>query len=58
VPFETSEALLGHSRPVLVRTYDQHHPLVEMLEAVEKVAAEIARIVEGSAGRAHLKRIV
>jgi integrase len=47
VPFETSEALLGHSRPVLVRTYDQHHPLVEMQEAVEKVAAEIERIVAG-----------
>jgi integrase len=46
-PFEIAEALLGHSRPLLVRTYDQHHPLVEMLEAVERVAAEIERIVSG-----------
>jgi integrase len=49
-PFEIAEMLLGHSRPTLVRTYDQHHPLVEMQEAVEKVAAEIARIVEGERG--------
>jgi integrase len=50
VPFEIAEMLLGHSRPTLVRTYDQHHPLIEMKEAVEKVAAEIARIVEGERG--------
>jgi integrase len=49
-PFEIAEMLLGHSRPMLVRAYDQHHPLVEMQEAVEKVAAEIARIVEGERG--------
>ena len=39
--------LLGHSRPMLVRAYDQHHPLVEMQEAVERVSAEIDCIVSG-----------
>jgi integrase len=47
VPFEISEMLLGHSQPLLVRTYDQHSHLAAMAEAVEKVSAEIARIVEG-----------
>jgi integrase len=46
-PFEISEMLLGHSQPTLVRTYDQHSHLAAMQEAVDKVAAEIARIVEG-----------
>jgi integrase len=47
VPFEIAERLLGHSAPLLVRTYDQHSHLPAMLEAVEKVAAEVERIVEG-----------
>jgi integrase len=47
VPFEIAEMALGHTMPVLVRTYDQHSHLSAMLEAVEKVAAEIERIVEG-----------
>jgi hypothetical protein len=46
-PFEIAEMLLGHSRPMLVRAYDQHHPLVEMQEAVERVSAEIDCIVSG-----------
>jgi integrase len=46
-PFETAERLLGHSQSLLVRTYDQHSHLGAMLEAVEKVASEIARIVAG-----------
>jgi integrase len=46
-PFEISEMLLGHSQPTLVRTYDQHSHLPAMQEAVEKVATEIAHIVEG-----------
>jgi integrase len=57
VPFEIAERLLGHSQPVLVRTYDQHSHLPAMLEAVEKVAAEVERIVSGGEGRAHLRRI-
>jgi integrase len=47
VPFEVAERLLGHSQPLLVRTYDQHSHLPAMLEAVEKVAAEVERIVSG-----------
>jgi integrase len=46
-PFEIAEALLGHAQPVLVRTYDRHLPLAAMLEATQKVASEIGRIVEG-----------
>jgi integrase len=44
--FETAERLLGHAQPLLIRTYDQHSHLPAMLEAVEKVAAEVERIVE------------
>jgi integrase len=47
VPFEIAEALLGHAQPVLVRTYDRHLPLAGMLEATEKLASEVARIVAG-----------
>jgi integrase len=47
VPFEVAERLLGHAQPLLVKTYDQHSHLPAMLEAVEKVAAEIERIVSG-----------
>jgi integrase len=47
VPFEIAERCLGHSQNLLVKTYDQHSHLPAMLEAVEKVAAEVARIVEG-----------
>jgi integrase len=49
VPFETAERLLGHAQPLLVKTYDQHSHLPAMLEAVQKVAAEVERIVEGLA---------
>jgi integrase len=50
VPFEVAERLLGHSQPLIVKTYDQHSHLPAMLEAVEKVAAEIERIVESEGG--------
>ena len=49
-PHHTAERLLGHAMPVLTETYDRHHPLVEMLEAAERVAAEIERIVSGERG--------
>jgi integrase len=47
VPFEIAERLLGHSQPTLVKTYDQHSHLPAMQEAVEKLAAEVERIVSG-----------
>jgi integrase len=47
VPFEIAERALGHSPALLVKTYDQHLHLGALLDAVEKVAAEIERIVEG-----------
>jgi integrase len=47
VPFEVAERLLGHAQPLIARTYDRHSHLPAMLEAVEKVAAEVERIVEG-----------
>jgi integrase len=50
VPFEVAERLLGHSMPTLVATYDQHSHLPAMAEAVDKLAAEIARIVSGEKG--------
>jgi integrase len=47
VPFEIAERCLGHAQNLLVKTYDQHSHLPAMQEAVEKVAAEIERIVAG-----------
>jgi integrase len=44
---EVSEMLLGHSRPTLVANYDLHSHLAAMQEGVDRVAAEIARIVNG-----------
>jgi integrase len=51
VPQEVSERLLGHSRPLLDKTYDQHSHLPAMQEAVNKLAAEIERIVKGGDGK-------
>jgi integrase len=45
VPLEVAERALGHSQSLLLRTYDQHSHLPAMQEAVDKVAAEVARIV-------------
>jgi integrase len=47
IPFETSERLLGHSQPTIAKTYDRHSHLPAMSEAVNKMAAEIERIVAG-----------
>jgi integrase len=47
VPFDIAERCLGHSQNLLVKTYDQHSHLPAMQEAMDKVSAEIARIVEG-----------
>jgi integrase len=47
VPFDIAERCLGHSQNLLVKTYDQHSHLPAMLEAMEKVSAEIARTIEG-----------
>ena len=50
VPFEIAERCLGHAQALLVQTYDRHSHLPAMLESVEKVAAEIERIVSGERG--------
>jgi integrase len=47
VPFDIAERCLGHSRGLLVATYDQHSHLPAMQEAVDKVAAEVERIISG-----------
>jgi integrase len=47
VPFEIAERLLGHSQPILTKTYDKHSHLPAMLEATEKVAAEVEFIITG-----------
>jgi integrase len=47
VPSEIAERLLGHTMPTLIEAYDQHSHLPAMAEAANKLAAEIARIVEG-----------
>jgi integrase len=50
VPFDTAERCLGHSRGLLVETYDQHSHFSAMGEAFDKLAAEIDRIVRGDEG--------
>jgi integrase len=50
VPFEVSERLLGHTQPLIAQIYDKHSHVPAMLEVVEKVAGEIARIVSGERG--------
>jgi integrase len=47
VPFDIAERLLGHSTPSLVATYDRHSHLPAMQDGIDKLAAEIARIVDG-----------
>jgi integrase len=51
VPFDTAERCLGHSQPLIVRTYDRDLHLGAMLEAFERVAAEIEHIVTGDSGK-------
>jgi integrase len=48
VPFETAERMLGHAQDVLTRTYDQHSHLPAMQEAVDRLASEIERVVDGN----------
>jgi integrase len=50
VPFEVAERLIGHARPLLDMTYNQHSFLSEMQDGVERVAGEIERIVSGERG--------
>ena len=50
VPFEVSERLLGHTQPLIAQIYDKHSHVPAMLEAVERVAAEVERIVSGDRG--------
>jgi integrase len=47
VPFEIAERCLGHAQGLLVKTYDRDSHLAAMTEAVERVSAEIERIVAG-----------
>jgi integrase len=47
VPRDVCERCLGHAPPMLDRIYDQHDHAEAMAEAFDKLAAEIARIVEG-----------
>jgi integrase len=50
VASEIAERLLGHTMPTLIEAYDQHSHLPAMQEAVDKLAAEIGRIVSGEKG--------
>jgi integrase len=51
VDYETAERLLGHSRPTLDQIYNQHNFFPQMQQAVDRVASEIERIVEGGSGK-------
>jgi integrase len=42
---DIAERILGHSRGDLLERYDQHFPLDQMRDAVERLAAQIERIV-------------
>jgi hypothetical protein len=45
VPRAVAELVLGHDKRGLARVYDQDSYLPEMREALERWAAELARIV-------------
>jgi integrase len=47
VPNDVAEMCLGHTLPSLRRTYDLHDHYREKKDAFERLAAEVARIVDG-----------
>jgi integrase len=44
-----AEAVLGHTPPRLVRTYNRHEPVPEMRAALEAWSARLDAIVDGTA---------
>jgi integrase len=47
VPRDVCERCLGHAPPMLDQIYDQHDHVEAMTEAFNKLAGEVARIVNG-----------
>lgn len=45
VPLDTAERCLGHSMPNIRETYDRHSYLAEKIDAFDRLAAHVARIV-------------
>jgi integrase len=49
VPENVAEAVLGHTLPRLIRTYNRHEPVPEMRAALEAWSARLEGIVNGTA---------
>jgi integrase-like protein len=49
VPENVAEAVLGHTLPRLIRTYNRHAPILEMRSALEAWSARLEAIVNGTA---------
>jgi hypothetical protein len=54
VPENVAEAVLGHTLPRLVRTYNRHEPVPEMRSALEAWSAQLGAIVSGTARQAEV----
>ena len=49
IPENVAEAVLGHTLPRLIRTYNRHEPVPEMRAALEAWSARLEAIVNGTA---------
>jgi integrase len=54
VPENVAEAVLGHTLPRLVRTYNRHEPVPEMRSALEAWSARLGAILNGTARQAEV----
>lgn len=56
-PQDVSEAILSHSRPRLIRTYDRYQPVPEMRAALDAWSVRLEAIVAGPGTRANVVRL-
>lgn len=54
VPENVAEAVLGHTLPRLVRTYNRHEPVPEMRSALEAWSARLDAILNGTTRQAEV----
>jgi integrase len=54
VPENVAEAVLGHTLPRLVRTYNRHEPVPEMRSALEAWSTRLGAILNGTARQAEV----
>jgi integrase len=56
-PQDVSEAILSHSRPRLIRTYDRYQPVPEMRAALDTWGSRLSEIVSGSTAGLNVVRL-